>query len=574
MSAVTNRQSRSGREQTGQALALVLGIVVILTLGGTILVQNFEQQSPIVETDLIQHQAYRAVQAGIDEYLYKSNVNSDYIICNSAVQGTGFCPGLTFAQWIPVQGASSNNGPPSWFYFSDPQLNYSTGTVSMTVEGASGYRGDYSYQTATITLQPLNNFLLNVLWINYNQIDPAVLNANNPPTCGYNWQVGIENGCSDVDFVNGDNLDGNLYVNDSIFTCGSPQFETVHTADPNEQFVKDCGGTPDVTGSEGYGSAVENIPQDDSQLAVVAQEDGCLYEGPTTIVLSGTTMSVDSPDTPTGAPSGAPNGSASNDSINQAGNTSACINATTPNGGSVALPNNGVIFVENCLSGNSSCTGGGAYNPMSGEGETGATGPTYGDAIVNGTLSGPLTIGAQNNVVIDGNICYSSESTCASTTGESGGPPTSATDVLGLIAYNYVEVNHPVNNGNNISLCGVGSHPPAAPACDLGTSGGQGTPLIINAVILALNHSFLVNNYASGSTLGTLTVNGTVSEDWRGPVGTSNSGTIVSGYSKNYQYDSRLRYFAPPYYLSPGTASWGIASFSVQSVCTVSCTNP
>ncbi len=280
MSAVTDRRRRGGREQTGQALALVLGIVVILTLGGTILVQNFEQQSPIVETDLIQHQAYRAVQAGIDEYLYKSNVNSDYIICDSSNQGTGFCPGLTFAQWIPVQGASSNNGPPSWFYFSDPQLSYATGTVSMTVEGASGYPRDYSYQTATITLQPLNNFLLNVLWINYNQIDPAVLNANNPPNCGYYWQVGIENGCSDVDFVNGDNLDGNLYVNDSIFTCGSPQFQTVHTADPNEQFVKDCGGTPDVTGTQGYGSALENIPQDDSQLALVAAGGRLSVRGP------------------------------------------------------------------------------------------------------------------------------------------------------------------------------------------------------------------------------------------------------------------------------------------------------
>lgn len=218
----------------------------------------------------------------------------------------------------------------------------------------------------------------------------------------------------------------------------------------------------------------------------------------------------------------------------------------------MALPSNGVVFVENCLSQNTACTAASAYNPMAGYDETGASGPTYGDAIVQGTVSGPLTIAAQNNIVIDGNICYSSTSSCSSA------PASPSTDILGLVAYNYVELNHPVTYTNNQyvnrATCGAGQ--PAAPACDLANPE-------IDAVILALNHSFLVNAYNEGAPLGTLDIDGTVDEDWRGPVGTSQSGSIVTGYSKNYQYDARLHYLSPPYYLSPGTSSWGLASIDV-----------
>jgi hypothetical protein len=553
---------RHRRDESGQALALVSGVMLILILGSALLVQNVGQQTPLVEGDLIQHQAYRALQAGLDEYLYKANVNADYIICNSANQSTGFCPGLAFGQWISVQGTTSSNGPPSWFYFANPQLNYTSGIVTMTVEGAAGFPNDYSYQSATVALQPLNDFLLDVLWINYDQTDPAVISPTNPPTCGYYWQVGLEHGCQEVDFITGDALTGNLYVNDSIFTCGSPSFDTVRTADPDEDYVNNdssCGGsgTPTAT-SKTDGVPLESIPSDDSQLASVAEQNGCLYEGPTSIVLTGTTMQITSPDTPTGKPSGAPSGSPSNDSLNQAGDTSVCMPSTS--GGSVALPNNEVVFVENCLSSDASCTAPTAYNPMSGDGETGASGPTYGDAIVQGTLTGPLTIGAQNNDIIDGNLCYSSATTCSSL------PASPATDVLGLIAYNYVEINHPLSGGNNAKTCGS-SGAPAAPGCDQ-------TNWTVNAVVLALNHSFLVNNYSSGAPLGTITLNGTVSQNWRGPVGQNSGGSIIHGYTKNYQYDSRLRYFSPPYYLSPGTASWGIASINVTGNCAVSCSAP
>jgi hypothetical protein len=53
----------------------------------------------------------------------------------------------------------------------------------------------------------------------------------------------------------------------------------------------------------------------------------------------------------------------------------------------------------------------------------------------------------------------------------------------------------------------------------------------VHAAILALAHSFIVQNYEEGAQLGTITVNGVITQKWRGPGGT--------GYLKSYGYDSR-----------------------------------
>ena len=59
--------------------------------------------------------------------------------------------------------------------------------------------------------------------------------------------------------------------------------------------------------------------------------------------------------------------------------------------------------------------------------------------------------------------------------------------------------------------------------------------------MLALGHSFIVQNYDEGAQLVTITINGVIAQKWRGPVGTSGG----TGYLKNY--DSRLQYASPPY---------------------------
>ena len=68
--------------------------------------------------------------------------------------------------------------------------------------------------------------------------------------------------------------------------------------------------------------------------------------------------------------------------------------------------------------------------------------------------------------------------------------------------------------------------------------------LRIDAAILAINHSFIVDHYNCGAPLGTLEVNGAISQKFRGPVGTFSSGSSSNstGYEKAYTYDDRLKY--------------------------------
>ena len=79
-----------------------------------------------------------------------------------------------------------------------------------------------------------------------------------------------------------------------------------------------------------------------------------------------------------------------------------------------------------------------------------------------------------------------------------------------------------------------------------------------------MQHSIRVQNYqyGLGSTLGNLTIVGAVAQRYRGPVGTFNSGSIYSGYSKNYAYDQRLKYDSPPKFLNPVASAWQVVTWS------------
>jgi hypothetical protein len=76
----------------------------------------------------------------------------------------------------------------------------------------------------------------------------------------------------------------------------------------------------------------------------------------------------------------------------------------------------------------------------------------------------------------------------------------------------------------------------------------------IDAAILSTKHSFIVDNWKCGKSLGKLTVWGSIAQFWRGPVGTG-----ASGYIKNYNYDERLATEQPPSFLSPSSTSWSLS---------------
>ncbi len=187
-----------------------------------------------------------------------------------------------------------------------------------------------------------------------------------------------------------------------------------------------------------------------------------------------------------------------------------------------------------------------------------------GDAFVNGTLSGQLTIGTANDLIADGNITYND---CNWTTGNGGSTycpynKSGTNDALGLIAQNYAEIGRPLQastSGSNPTIAPYCAGTPAA-TCDP-SNGSNG--ITIDAAILALNQSFVVNNYADGGTEGNVTVYGSIQQYARGPVGTF--GGNPTGYIKHYTWDPLLDFVSPPSYLVPSTASWVLQGISTNA---------
>ncbi len=199
----------------------------------------------------------------------------------------------------------------------------------------------------------------------------------------------------------------------------------------------------------------------------------------------------------------------------------------------IGYPSNGVIYIDN-----DTCTG--TYKHAD---PRDLTRGGCGIARVKGTYNQSLTIAAADDILITGNIRLS----------------TGAQAVLGLVSNNFIRLNHPIVEQ---AACG------GRTVSDLTSlTNGPGTMMnpVIDAALLALKHSFIVDNWACGDKLDTLTVNGAIAQKFRGPVGTG-SKTSGSGYLKNYQYDDRLRVRIPPSFIDPVQSAWGIQTYQEQAL--------
>ena len=197
--------------------------------------------------------------------------------------------------------------------------------------------------------------------------------------------------------------------------------------------------------------------------------------------------------------------------------------------GPTPIPASGVIYVSN-----QSCAV--TYSPFNVRDQaTEYNDLGCGNALVSGTYTGQLTIAAENDIIIEGNLCRG--------TSCSGNP--SGSGLLGLIANNFVRVRHPLNNNDT-----------DRGNCNGAQNANYTKVSRIDAAILAIDHSFIVDHYNCGAALGTLTVNGAISQKFRGPVGIVGSNT--PGYEKDYNYDDRLKYISPPQFLDPIQSSWSV----------------
>ncbi|MGH9089854.1 MAG: hypothetical protein ACRDZR_00500 [Acidimicrobiales bacterium] len=523
--------------------------------------------------------------------------------------------------------------------------------VKETVYGAAGVPGNYSYEESTLNLKPVNGFLTRIWWSTYEADDPALHGTTRtPPGCGYNYPAyrGPNTGateCSPVVFASGTQVYGPIYSNDSIYVTGTPTLGPVQTADPNCLFVYNTGrttqfktqrcvtkasqetkprGSRTVTqttatfATSNSGDSKHPLPTTDATLEQYAAYDGCVYTGPTTIEFDATDkMTVWSLGTPAKAATATtPACPSTHVTTNPAHPTPVTNTGTVPN----KTYGDGVIFVKTAPT---PCKAG--ANPFDDYTETKGTNGSAaqytqahnaydyfgfqpypetnceGDAFVSdnpasGGISGQLTVASSNDVVITGTIKYQD---CGSAFRSTYTHPchfnatgTKTNDSLGLIAQNYVVVNHPVKqvctkvgyttsctltNATLASACRstvLGT--PTAALCDPSetsttcptnpTQRGTRKCLTIDAALLALHHSFTVDNEGLitrnggvGGLDGTLKVFGSIDQKWRGAVGIVGT----SGYVKDYDWNSIGAIVTPPHYLAPATNSWTVGSSAV-----------
>jgi hypothetical protein len=178
--------------------------------------------------------------------------------------------------------------------------------------------------------------------------------------------------------------------------------------------------------------------------------------------------------------------------------------------------------------------------------DSGAPAAACGNLELQGDYAANVTFGAENDIVVKANVTRTTSG---------------SQFLLGLIAANYVRVDHPV----------TGCSPASPVTCNYRTgctnAAGSPTNVAIDAAILSLTRSFIVDNWFCGAGLGTLKVHGAIAQMFRGPVSRDNTGVAgggTSGYAKDYSYDSSLKYRAPPKFLDPVQAQWRVQTFSEQ----------
>jgi Tfp pilus assembly protein PilX len=518
--------ARLRREQGGYAMIAVVGATAVVTTLVAAALAATNGDLHLTKRDLDDKRAYAAAQAGIADYSFHlNNDNSYWARCTNvptpnavnqqdSTANRRYVPGSTDAsyaiQLLPATGQSSCNasspvtsmleaGGPNTGSFRVRSTGYVDGaTASIVATFKRASLLDYVYFTQLETSDP----------VTYGFANPSAALTGAYSQCTKFRRDGRESasipnsggvGCSRIVFVSGDDIKGPLHTNDDLAICGNPSFgrtaaDVIEVSAPPTGWISGgcsspSGANPQFVGPFVTTAPVLTPPATNGKLKTIA---GPTYTRScqTNITLSGNNMTV---------------------SVGTGGSST------------FAVPTDGVFYVAN---GNSSCSPNACSTSYSPFNVTYPSASQCGNVNVHGSYSGQLTIAAENDIIVDGNLTRSG-----------------STGLLGLIANNFVRIKHPFANQTTRGNCNGGSN-----------GSGSLTNPRVDAAILAIQHSFIVDHYDCGSSLGTLQVNGAISQKFRGAVGTTGG----TGYIKDYNYDDRLRYQEPPNFLDPVESAWHI----------------
>ncbi len=581
---------------SGAALIMVMGVGMVLAMLMSILVVVAINGTKQARSDADWNAALAAAYAGIDEYQSRLSADTSYYrfgnpASSFSATSTVALPPTTNSNPAFGVGASGtwadlpgSHGRGAYRYEIDNSKYPTSGRIRIRSTGRVG--AETRSVTADLKQQGFIDFLY---FTDFEAQDPALAGTTDSTcftdgtktTLKYSWggrPVGTT--CREIAFGPSDAVNGPVHSNDTIRACGSTFAGTVTTADTRSPFYsnRDSNGnscasvTFSLAGYPAYSGGVIGMPATNSELKKETRTDleatdvprpGCLYTGPTQFnFLANGTVNIKSPFSKATRLSNA--AATEGSAPAECGTISALHSAA---GATIAVPENNVLYVQNVpavtddanywpASTNPTdfvCTdsGPGAARGWSfGTGanlvgypkktadpattEVAPTTTTYGcragDVFVKGRFDGAATLAAENYIFVVGDITYVD----------------AQEDILGLVGNNAVWVYSPVNNVSaNVQ----------------GNLENTNADRTIAAAILSVGHTFQVQNFNVGTFRGTLTVRGAIAQRFRGTVATTNNGKISTGYVKNYVYDERFKYKAPPKFLNPITTTYGVTTW-------------
>jgi hypothetical protein len=508
------RTSAHARQEDGFTMMVTLGVMLVTSLLLAAAFTAANGDINLSRTDLTQKQAYFAAVAGVQAYEHELQVNPNFWTTCKSLSAT-----------LPKEESSSYEvkllaptGQPKGTKCSTSNpfetVIESSGTQANTFRiEATGTTG--KSKRSLVATFGVNGFLNYIYFTRYETADPQTYGGpswcKNYRPARKELEAKYKKTCTTIQFTGGDNVNGPLHTDDAALVCGNVEIGRKGHVPPD---TAEINGGPYTEGCSEASKPIYNTPtkswttgqelvapEEDTSLAAYV-EPGYEFEGATTIELEGKEMTV--------------------------------TNANYNSGKSkkIKLPPNGLVYVRSMTS--PACNYGYEQESNTDTATSIKEEIPCGTIYVKGKYSESLTLGAEKDVVIKGNIWPESIGSLPA----SGSTPKtpSGTVTLGLIATNFVRIFH---------------------ACTGKTEEGLKNPWIF-AAILSTSHSFVVDNYGCGNALGELNVFGAIAQNFRGIVGTGGGFGGGTGYLKNYNYDDRLATNEPPYFLAPLKAGWRI----------------
>lgn len=524
---------RPGCSEQGMVLPLVLILVTCIIILAISFLAMFNARARLNTSNIHNNTAGYVAEVGLNQYIWNLNQNDNFWQSNPILAGY-----YADANGYYYVTAAPPNSP------ANPYL-----TLSCTGWLAKDPNNKYSF-TAQVVKRTFTQFVWCTNW------ELTVPSSGTPkPNDQNSW----------IWWVTGDRSHGPMFTNGVYYFRGTPTFDDLveyvgngatrfnnSTNPPTPLCYFDTGSAPNFRMQpppEPDLVQTMSFPTSNSDLLTWSnpKRGGLYFNGRTSIFLQGTTIRVVNYDcnqfimdglTPKQPLQANPNGNS-------------WVTATYP------LPANGVIYVDGAQDADYS-----ANNYSSSSGGEAKFNPTLGNVFVSGSLQGKLTIAAANNIYITGadptsappaDPHQSGGVTYATTTFDADGNVVNlgSDDMLGLVTNNYVM----------ILRYGWPRQSTQSPYC-YSLNDYSPNNVNVDAAIMAVNYSWQYEGWKDQTNpQGAINLEGSIIQNFRGPVGQSSGNTRLCGYLKNYYHDPRMNTENPPHFLQPTTSGWGVLTW-------------